>query len=124
MATTHQMIVAHTITMSAADSGTFLIPEKNGMNKMFATRLMANGKAIIQPTLLRNAITNTNPKLTTITGYRIVQISPMMAGEGVHDGLASELYHVIQSIGCNSSFVWASSLRSAFVPLWRRNSYC
>ena len=55
-------------TMSTADSGTFLNPEKNGMKIMFATRLRAKGNATIQPTLPRNPITKTNPKLTMITG--------------------------------------------------------
>ena len=68
MAITHQMIVAHTISMSTADSGTFLSPEKNGMNKLFAIRLIAKGMAITEPTLPRKACTNTNPKLVTITG--------------------------------------------------------
>ena len=42
-AMTDQMIVAQTITMSTAASGTLLSPEKIGMNNRLATRLMAKG---------------------------------------------------------------------------------
>ena len=62
------MIVAHTITMSTAANGTFRSPAKIGMNSRLATRLMANGTATFQPTLPRNACTNTNPKLTRMIG--------------------------------------------------------
>lgn len=67
-AMTHQRIVAHTIRMSAAASGTLRSPAKIGMNRRLATRLMANGTATFQPTIPRNASTNTNPKLTRMIG--------------------------------------------------------
>jgi uncharacterized protein YbjT (DUF2867 family) len=67
-ATTHQMIVTHTIRMSAAASGTLRSPAKIGMNSRLATRFMANGRATFQPTLRRTACTNTNPKLTRMIG--------------------------------------------------------
>ncbi|HEY3324242.1 MAG TPA: hypothetical protein VGP72_27570 [Planctomycetota bacterium] len=51
-----------------AASGTFLRPEKIGMNSRLARRLAANGMATIHGTLPRNAWTNTKPKLATITG--------------------------------------------------------
>ena len=40
----------------------------------------------------------------------------MVAEAGVHVGFARLTYHSIHVIGCNSSFVWAISLRSASVP--------
>lgn len=45
------MIVTHTITMSTAASDTLLSPEKIGMKRRFATRLMAKGTATSLRTL-------------------------------------------------------------------------
>src|SRR5512136_194441 len=92
----HQMIVAHTIKMSTQAKGTFRKPEKIGMKSRFAARLMPNGIPTTQDTLPLNDCTKTNPKLTRMIGYRIVQIRLMVAGAGVHDGFVNELYHSIQ----------------------------
>src|SRR5207244_300514 len=81
-----------------AASGRFRSPNWIGVKIRFATRLMANGNATCHGTFRRNAWTNTKPKLTTIIGYRICQISPMVEGAGVHDGLIRPLYQVSQSI--------------------------
>lgn len=59
---------------------------------------MANGNATTHGSLRRIACTNTNPKLTTVIGYRIVQIRRMLAGEGAQEGFARELYQAIQGI--------------------------
>ena len=54
--------------VSASKFRPCIISEKIGMNKMFATRLMAKGKATIQPTLCRNACPKTRAKLTKMIG--------------------------------------------------------
>jgi len=95
----HQMIVAHTITMSTAANGTLLSPEKIGMKSRLATRLMAKGMATMRGTLPWNALMNTNPKLMRMSGYKIIQIRLMVAGAGVQEGFARELYQSIQFIG-------------------------
>ena len=69
---------------------------------------MAKGSATSQLILPRNAWTKTNPKLIRMTGYRICQISPIVAGAGVQLGFASELYHSIQGILIRF-FLWAYS---------------
>src|SRR3954454_16176318 len=94
----HQIMVAHTNRISAAARGRFRIPNWIGVKIRLATRFMAKGKATSEPTLLRSVCTNTKPKLIRLIGYRIRQISPIVAGAGVHAGFASELYRSIQGI--------------------------
>src|ERR1022692_4839968 len=109
------MIVAHTITMSTAASGTLRSPEKIGMNSKLATRLMANGTATSPGTLPWNARMKTNPKLPRIIGYRIIQIRLIVEGAGVHEGFAKLLYQSIQVIRC--SFMRASSWSAPIVTV-------
>jgi excisionase family DNA binding protein len=60
---------------------------------------MMNGNATNHGNWPRNDWMNTNPKLTAMIEYRTVQITLMVPGEGVHEGLERASYHVRKFIG-------------------------
>src|SRR5581483_10132606 len=98
MAAIIHTMVAQTIRISSDASVRFRRPNSIGVKSRFVTRLIAKGTAMSQGSWPRQTWMKTKPNVTAMTGYKMRQIRPMVAGAGVQAGLASELYQSSQSM--------------------------
>jgi hypothetical protein len=96
-------IVTHTIKISRVASGIFFSPKNIGLNRRLAIRLIIKITPIVQESFPLNAFTRTYTNETTIIGYRIDQIIPMVLPGGVHEGFISASY---QALHVSTGGIW------------------